>query len=76
MAETNATRLAKLEVEMEQVIKNQQRFETICTDINTKLDSLVALKYKGAGAFWLASALIGTGIVGFLHNALDYFRGG
>ena len=76
MAETNATRLAKLEVEMEQVIKNQQRFETICTDINTKLDSIVALKYKGAGAFWLVSALIGTGIVEFLHNALDYFRGG
>lgn len=76
MAETNATRLTKLEVEMEQVIKNQQRFETICTDINTKLDSLVALKYKGAGAFWLVSALIGTGIVEFLHNALDYFRGG
>lgn len=76
MAETNTTRLAKLEVEMEQVIKNQQRFETICTDINTKLDSIVALKYKGAGAFWLVSALIGTGIVEFLHNALDYFRGG
>jgi hypothetical protein len=33
-------------------------------EVNSKLDQLLELRAKGAGAFWLASALFGTGIVG------------
>lgn len=76
MAETNAERLARLEVEMRQVMANQDKFEIVCTDINSKLDSLLALRHKGVGAFWLASLLMGTGIVGFFHALTDYFRNG
>ena len=76
MAETNAERLARLEVEMTQVMANQDKFEIVCKDINSKLDSLLILRQKGAGAFWLASLLMGTGIVGFFNALMDYFRNG
>lgn len=41
--------------------------------MNEKLDSLLALKNKGAGAFWLASALMGTSIIGTFLLVLNYF---
>jgi hypothetical protein len=44
-------------------------------EINSKLDELLALRYKGAGAFWLASALVGTGIVGALFQLLNWIKG-
>lgn len=37
-----------------------------------KLDELLALRYKGAGAFWLAAALLGTGIIGSITQILHY----
>ena len=76
MAETNAERLARLEVEMKQVMASQDKFEIVCKDISSKLDSLLTLRHKGVGAFWLASLLMGTGIVGFFHALMDYFRNG
>ncbi len=36
--------------------------------INDKLDELLALRYKGAGAFWLMTALFGSGIAGLLYS--------
>ena len=43
--------------------------------MDKKLDSLLTLKSKGAGAFWLASAILGTGIIGFLSHIGDWLRG-
>jgi hypothetical protein len=40
--------------------------------MDKKLDDLLALKYKGAGAFWLASTIIGTGIIALLTQFLHY----
>jgi hypothetical protein len=56
---TQAERIAQLEVRVSEMQKQQQ-------EINNKLDDLLAMRNKGVGAFWLASALLGTGIVGFL----------
>jgi hypothetical protein len=44
-------------------------------DMNGKLDELLVLRYKGAGAFWLMSAILGTGIIGFFSTVIDYFKG-
>ncbi len=76
MTETSAERLTRLEVEMKQVMVTQDKFEIVCADISSKLDSLLTLRYKGAGAFWLASLLMGTGIVGFFYALMDYFKNG
>lgn len=43
--------------------------------MDKKLDDLLILRYKGAGAFWLAATLIGTGIVGAISQLFTWFRG-
>jgi len=42
---------------------------------NMKLDELLTLRSKGVGAFWLASALFGTGLVGVLAALFQWMRG-
>jgi len=56
---SQAERIAALEIQVSEVQRVQR-------EINNKLDELLGLRNKGIGAFWLASALLGTGIVGFL----------
>lgn len=64
---TQAERIAALEVRVFDVQKKQQ-------EINDKLDELLAMRNKGVGAFWLASTLLGTGIVGFIVQCIEWWR--
>lgn len=57
---TQAEEIAALKVE----VKNLKHD---VSEMNRKLDDLLALRYKGIGAFWLASSLVGSGIIGFLY---------
>lgn len=43
-------------------------------EIRDKLDELLQLRSKGMGAFWLASSLLGTGIMGGILAAVDWIR--
>lgn len=52
-----------------------QTMETEVSEINHKLDDLLALKAKGAGAFWLASSLFGVGFSFVVSFILDWFKG-
>ena len=42
--------------------------------IDEKLTELLELKHKGMGAFWLASALIGAGIITVVLPFFDWIR--
>lgn len=64
---TQGERIAALETEV-RLLK-----ETV-NDMDGKLDTLLALRNKGAGAFWLASTLIGTGIIGALTVLIDWVK--
>lgn len=64
---TQAERITSLEVRL-------QSLEQTVLKMDDKLDELLRLRYKGAGAFWLASALIGTGIVGIFAQLMNYIR--
>lgn len=64
---TQGERIASLETQV-----SLMRAEQIST--NDKLDALLALRNKGLGAFWLATSLLGTGIVGFLAAIFDWFK--
>lgn len=44
-------------------------------ETNKKLDELLTLRNKGVGAFWLASALLGSGIVGSAVLIIDWLKG-
>lgn len=63
-----AERIAVLEEQIKQLTRSNK-------DMNDKLDSLLELKSKGVGAFWLASTLVGTGIVGMFSIVVDWFKG-
>lgn len=61
-------RLAKLEVKTE-VLERQQQEALV------KLDELLGLRQKGVGAFWVISAITGTGIIGVIMAFLDWIKG-
>lgn len=42
--------------------------------IDDKLDQLLHLRSAGQGAFWVASAIFGTGIVSAFLAFIDYFK--
>lgn len=64
---TQGERIASLETQV-----SLMRAEQIAT--NAKLDELLALRNKGLGAFWLATSLLGTGIVGIFATVYGWFN--
>lgn len=64
MRGSEVERIAALETELSYLKDEIQK-------MNEKLDSLLALRYKGAGAFMLASSLFGLLFTGLLA----YFSG-
>lgn len=43
-------------------------------EIKSKLDELLHLKSKGAGALWFISLIIGSAIVGLFSNVSQFFQ--
>ena len=72
-------RLAGVEVEVRELKKSFEDHKINTThqfdELKDKLDELLTLRNKGIGAFWLASSLIGTGIVGLFFQLLHWFKG-
>lgn len=52
-----------------------RQMEKKLDQIDEKLDDLLGLRHKGAGAFWLASSLVGTGIVTVVLQFFHWFKG-
>ena len=72
-------RLAVLETKFEELSK---KFDAHVEDtrseyrsLETKLDSLLEIKNKGVGAFWLVSALMGSGIIGLFASFFQWMKG-
>lgn len=64
---TDQERLAILEYKTSEQAKELE-------SINRKLDELLELRSKGLGAFWLASGLLGTGIIGALFTLAQWMK--
>lgn len=79
MNPTQLERTASLEVQVDvlQSVLNKHIVdsESRHKEMNRKLDDLLTLKHKGLGAFWLASALVGTGIIGAIGSFFDWWKG-
>ena len=75
MSDTELERLARLEVLVQGLIRDQEQAARDRHETNKKLDELLALRHKGVGAFWLASSLVGTSIVGTVIMLIDWLRG-
>lgn len=65
---TQGERITALEVQVASLREEQQ-------EMNRKLDELLTLRSKGIGAFWLASTLFGTTMVGLAGVFLNWLRG-
>jgi len=63
-----AERITAVEIKLEKVTEST-------AEIKDKLDELLQLKSKGVGAFWLASTLLGTGIVGVIFALFNWMKG-
>ena len=72
----NTERLARMEVEVTELKaafkEHKDATEKRFDEINGKLDSLLALRNKGAGIIWLISGLVGTGIIGALLELIHW----
>lgn len=66
---TQLERLTALEVRVEE-LRDESK------EIGKKLDDLLAMRNKGIGAFWLASSLIGTGMLGVFLQMIGWFKHG
>lgn len=65
---SQAERIAALEVRVGKMIEEQK-------EINQSLRDLLELRNKGVGAFWLASSLVGTGVVGAVLALIEWIKG-
>lgn len=61
-------RIAVLESQMGEVKRSIE-------NIDNKLDQLLEFRNKGAGVFWLISAVSGTGLIGLVTWLIDSVRG-
>lgn len=71
MSENNPTvleRLATLEAQHKTINERQQ-------EVLDKLDELLGLRNKGIGAFWVVSAITGTGMIGILFSVVEWLKG-
>jgi len=68
LTKSEAERIAALEVQMVHLMD-------MVSKQNAKLDELLGLKNRGVGAFWLASALAGTGIIGMAVSLVEWLKG-
>lgn len=60
-------RLAILETQVSEMKATQE-------SIDQKLDTLIALRNKGAGVFWLITAVFSTGTIGVIAWIANSFR--
>ena len=67
-------KVMKLELEVEGIKLALADMKVVHQGMDQKLDSLLALKHKGAGAFWAASVIFGTSIIGLLSWFFDLFK--
>lgn len=68
-------RIRALEVRVANLEDKVDELKSDIQTIDSKLDSLLELKNKGAGAFLLVSAIFGTGIVSAVLGLFHYVTG-
>lgn len=79
-------RIARVEVEVRalkqsleehkaETARNFSEVKSRFEDANTKLDQLLALRNKGAGVLWLISAVVTTGLLGFIAEVAHWLKG-
>jgi len=74
MEDTPSVRLALLEERMEQLMQKLETKEADFLRIEGKLNELLTLKNQGMGAIWLASLLLGSGLIAGITTFVTWIR--
>lgn len=73
-------RMVRVEVELNELKQSFQEHKSETakkfTEVNDKLDTLLALRNKGAGVIWLMSGVVGTGFLGGVYEIARLMFGG
>lgn len=72
---TQGERITALEIQVGYMAQELEKAVEKMSENNEKLEELVSLKNRGMGAFWLASTVLGAGVVGILMQLFSWFRG-
>lgn len=80
MSDTDlVARLAVLEVKVDQwhqqCATDRAEAKVQYNSLDSKIDELLTFRAKGVGAFWLASTVLGTSLVGALSVVFNWFKG-
>lgn len=68
---TQGERIASLETEVRLL---KQAYEKDMKDVKESLETLLSLRNKGQGVFWLATTLFGTSFAVFLSYVVSWFK--
>ena len=75
-----AERIAVLESQVEyfnsQLILDRAERKQELSELSDKIDTLLSLKERGAGAFWLFGIIFGSGIIAAVTSIVTWFKGG
>lgn len=69
-------RVARMEEQIKALSDKLETTDQKINDLTIKIDDLLALRNQGVGAFWIASTLVGTSIVGGVVAIFKYILGG
>ena len=67
MNTSQAERIAALETQVALLLTQQK-------EMSEDIKELLALRYKGAGAFWLATSLFGISFAGLITMVMSWWR--
>ena len=74
----HAERLMRLETQLSQISEDIKKYVeadlAAHNELCDKVDGLLALKEKGMGALWLASAILGTGLLGIAYACINWLK--
>lgn len=68
-------RIARMEEQIRALGEKVETTDQKVDQLTVKIDSLLALRNQGVGAFWIASTLVGTTIVGGIAAIFKYIFG-
>ena len=72
--DTAQVRLALLEERMEKLMITLESKEEDLLRIEGKLNELLTLKHQGMGAIWLASLLLGSGLIAGITTFITWIK--
>jgi len=72
---TQAERITALETQMAYLVAELRETNERQKQTNARLEDLLALRNKGLGAFWLATTLFGTSLIGIATVFMSWLKG-